>query len=98
MDQSPLPRGSFQVRDRTGEGGPVVPELPGAAVAVEAQYPAHPPGAIIVVDVLRAAHDADGASSASACPKAPTASVIAPARSASLVLVRLLAALLHVTA
>jgi hypothetical protein len=53
MDQNPLPRGSFQIRDRTGEGGRVVPELPEAAVAVEARYPAHPPGAMIVIDVLK---------------------------------------------
>jgi hypothetical protein len=52
MDQSPLPRGSFQVRDRFGEELRVVPELPEAAVAVEAQYPAHPAGAMIVIDVL----------------------------------------------
>src|SRR5688572_259066 len=53
MDQNPLPRGSFQIRDRFGEEFRALPELPEAAVAVEAQYPAHPSGAMIVVKVLR---------------------------------------------
>ena len=53
MDQNPLPRGSLQVRDRFGEEFRAVPEPPEAAVAVEAQYPAHPSGAMIVVEVLR---------------------------------------------
>src|SRR3954451_20188896 len=52
MDQSPLPRGSFQIRNCFGEEHRVVPELPRAAVAVEAQYPANPAGAMIVIDVL----------------------------------------------
>jgi len=58
MDQSPLPRGSFQIRDRTGEELRAVPELPQAAVAVEAQYPAHLPGAMIVIDVFGVGHAA----------------------------------------
>jgi hypothetical protein len=37
MDQNPLPRGSFQIRVRTGEELRVVLELAEAAVAVEAQ-------------------------------------------------------------
>jgi hypothetical protein len=53
MDQNPLPRGSLQVRDRFGEEFRAVPEPPEAAVAVEAQYPAHPAGATIVIKVLR---------------------------------------------
>jgi hypothetical protein len=61
MDQNPLPRGSFQIRDRTGEEFRAVPELPEAAVAVEAQYPAHPSGAMIVIKVLRVGDAADGA-------------------------------------
>jgi hypothetical protein len=52
MDQNPLPRGSLQVRDRLGEEVRTVPELPESAAAVEAQYPAHPTGAMIVVEVL----------------------------------------------
>src|SRR3954470_16366498 len=52
MDQNPLPRASLQIRDRTGEELRAVPELPQTAVAVEAQYPAHPAGAMIVIDVL----------------------------------------------
>jgi hypothetical protein len=52
MDQNPVPRGSLQVLDRTGQELRIVPELPQAAVAVEAQYPAHPPGAMIVIDVF----------------------------------------------
>src|SRR3954470_24860265 len=52
MDQNPLPRASLQIRDRTGEELRAVPELPQTAVAVEAQYPAHPTGAMIVIDVL----------------------------------------------
>jgi hypothetical protein len=61
MDQNPLPRGSFQVRDRPGEELRAVPELPEAAVAVEAQYPAHPTGAMIVIKVLRVGRATDGA-------------------------------------
>jgi hypothetical protein len=61
MDQNPLPRGSLQIRDRTGEELRTIPELPEAAVAVEAQYPAHPPGAMIVIDMLRIIRAADGA-------------------------------------
>ena len=60
MDQNPLPRGSFQVRDRLGEEIRAVPELPQAAVAVEAQYPANPAGAVIVIDVLGIRGAADG--------------------------------------
>jgi hypothetical protein len=60
MDQNPLPRGSLQVRDRFGEEFRVVPELPEAAVAVEAQYPAHPSGATIAIKVLRVGRPADG--------------------------------------
>jgi hypothetical protein len=52
MDQNPLPRGSFQIRNRVGQEHRVVPELPQAAVAVEAQYPANPAGAMIVINVL----------------------------------------------
>ncbi|GAA4938857.1 hypothetical protein GCM10025331_25970 [Actinoplanes utahensis] len=61
MDQSPSPRGSFQVRNRAGEENRVVPELPQTAVAVEAQYPAHPTGAMIVIYVLRVGRATDGA-------------------------------------
>jgi hypothetical protein len=61
MDQNPLPRGSFQIRDRFGEEFRAVPELPEAAVAVEAQYPAHPSGAMIVVEVSRISCATDGA-------------------------------------
>ena len=61
MDQNPLPRGSFQIRDRTGEELRAVPELLEAAVAVEAQYPAHPTGAMIVIKVLRVGRATDGA-------------------------------------
>jgi hypothetical protein len=50
MDQNPLPRGSFQIRDRTGE------ELR-IAVAVDAQYPAHPAGAMMSIDVLTVGRD-----------------------------------------
>jgi hypothetical protein len=60
MDQSPLPRGSFQVRNSFGEEHRVVPELPQAAVAVEAQYPANPPGAMIVINVLGVGSATDG--------------------------------------
>jgi hypothetical protein len=60
MDQNPLPRGSLQVRDRFGEEFRVVPELPEAAVAVEAQYPAHPAGATIAIKVLRVDLATDG--------------------------------------
>jgi hypothetical protein len=59
MDQNPLPRGSLQVRDRFGEEFRAVPEPPEAAVAVEAQYPAHPAGATIVIKVLRVGRAAD---------------------------------------
>jgi hypothetical protein len=61
MDQNPLPRGSLQVRDRFGEEFRAVPEAPEAAVAVEAQYPAHPSGATIVIKVLGAGRATDGA-------------------------------------
>jgi hypothetical protein len=60
MDQDPMPRGSLQVRDGVGEELRVVPEPPQPAVAVEAQYPAHPTGATIVIKVLRAGHPTDG--------------------------------------
>jgi hypothetical protein len=53
MDQNPLPRGSSQVRDRPGQPLWTVPELAKTTVAVEAEYPAHPSGAMIVVQVLR---------------------------------------------
>jgi len=61
MDQNPLPRGSFQIRDRSGEELRAVPELPETAVAVEAQYPAHPTGAMVVIKVLRVVSATDGA-------------------------------------
>jgi hypothetical protein len=61
MDQNPLPRGSLQVRDRIGEEFRVLPEPPEAAVAVEAQYPAHPAGATIVIKVLRVGRATDAA-------------------------------------
>jgi hypothetical protein len=64
MDQNPLPRGSFQVRDRLSKDVRTVPELPQCAVAVEAQYPAHPPGAMIVIEVLRIGRSADRAAAA----------------------------------
>jgi hypothetical protein len=60
MDQNPMPRGSLQVRDRLGQKLRAVPELPEAAVAVEAQYPAHPSGATIAIKVLRVGRAADG--------------------------------------
>jgi hypothetical protein len=60
MDQNPLPRGSLQVRDRFGQEFRIIPELPEAVVAVEAQYPAHPAGATIVIKVLRAGRPTDG--------------------------------------
>ena len=53
MDQNPLPRGSLQVRDRLCQQPRAVVELPEPAAAVEAQYPAHPSGAMIVVEVFR---------------------------------------------
>ncbi|RAO25982.1 hypothetical protein ONO86_06321 [Micromonospora noduli] len=53
MDQSPLPRGSSQVRDRPGQPHGTVTELAKTTVAVEAEYPAHPSGAMIVVQMLR---------------------------------------------
>src|SRR3712207_6101302 len=61
MDQNPLPRGSLQVRDRFGEEFRAVPELPEAAAAVEAQYPAHPTGATIMIEVSRVGHATDAA-------------------------------------
>jgi hypothetical protein len=60
MDQNPLPRGSLQVRDRLGEEFRIVPETPQTAGAVEAQYPAHPTRATIVIKVLRVGRSADG--------------------------------------
>jgi hypothetical protein len=66
MDQKPLPRGSLQICDRTGQERRVVPELPQAAVAVEAQYPAHPTGAMIVINVFRVVGATDGAAAARA--------------------------------
>ncbi len=56
-----MPRGSLQVRDRVGEPLWAVPEPAEAAVAVEAQYPAHPTGATIVIEVLRVGPATDGA-------------------------------------
>ncbi len=61
MDQNPLPRGSLQIRVRTGEKPRIVLELAEAAVAVEAQYPAHPTRATIMIKVLRVARTTDGA-------------------------------------
>jgi len=61
MDQNPLPRGSLQICDRTGEDSGAVLELPQPAVAVEAQYPAYPTGAMIVINVLGVGLAADGA-------------------------------------
>jgi len=61
MDQNPLPRGSFQIHDRSGEELRALPELPEAAVAVEAQYPAHPTGAMIVIKVFGVGSATDGA-------------------------------------
>jgi hypothetical protein len=61
MDQNPMPRVSLQIRDRFGEKFGAVPEPPEAAVAVEAQYPAHPAGAMIVIKVLRVGRPTDGA-------------------------------------
>src|SRR5919112_2970490 len=61
MDQNPLSRGSLQIRVRTGEEPRVVGELTEAAVAVEAQYPAHPAVAMIVINVLGAGGATDGA-------------------------------------
>jgi hypothetical protein len=61
MDQNPLPRGSSQIRDRLGQMGRVVAELTKTTVAVEAQYAAHPSGAMIVVQVLRIGSAADRA-------------------------------------
>jgi hypothetical protein len=60
MDQNPLPRGSLQICDRTGEELRTVPELAQTAVAVEAQYPAHPSGPMIVIYVLGVGHTTDG--------------------------------------
>jgi hypothetical protein len=64
MDQNPLPRGSLQVRDCLGEDIRTVPELPQTAVAVEAQYPAHPSGALIMVEVSGIGRATDGAPAA----------------------------------
>jgi hypothetical protein len=61
MDQNPLPRGSFQIRDRFGEQLRALLKLPEPAVAVEAQYPAHPAGATIVIKVLRVGSATDRA-------------------------------------
>src|SRR5919107_3875979 len=61
MDQKPLPRGSLRICDRTGKERRIVPELPQAAVAVEAQYPAYPTGAMIVINVFRVVGATDGA-------------------------------------
>ncbi|SCF13271.1 hypothetical protein GA0070607_5926 [Micromonospora coriariae] len=61
MDQSPLPRGSSQVRDRPGQPHGTVTELAKTTVAVEAEYPAHPSGAMIVVQMLRVRAAADRA-------------------------------------
>ena len=55
-----MPRGSLQVRDRLGQKLRTVPELSEAAVAVEAQYPAHPTGATVMIKVLRVARTTDG--------------------------------------
>jgi hypothetical protein len=60
MDQNPLPRVSLQVREGFGEKVRAFPELPEAAVAVEAQYPAHPSGATIVIKMSRVGHATDG--------------------------------------
>jgi hypothetical protein len=60
MDHNPLPRGSLQIRDRFSKEFRAVPEPPEAAVAVEAQYPAHPTGAMIVIKVLRVGRPTDG--------------------------------------
>ncbi len=61
MDQNPLPRGSSQVCDRPGQGVEVVLELAETAVAVEAEYPADPSGAMIVVQMFRIGTPADRA-------------------------------------
>jgi hypothetical protein len=61
MDQNPLPRGSFQIRDRFGEEFRAVPEVPQSTAAVDAQYPAHPPGATVMIEVLRVTRATDGA-------------------------------------
>jgi hypothetical protein len=53
MDQNPLPRGSSQVRDRPGQPLGTVTELAKTTVADEAEYPAHPSGAMIVVHMFR---------------------------------------------
>jgi hypothetical protein len=60
MDQNPMPRGSLQVRDRLGKKLRTVPELSEAAVAVEAQYPAHPTRATVMIKVLRVTRTTDG--------------------------------------
>lgn len=64
MDQNPLPRGSSQVRDRPGQTLGAVLELTKTTIAVEAEYPAHPPGAMIVVQMLRVRGPADRAHAA----------------------------------
>ena len=61
MDQNPLPRGSLQVLERFGEEFRTVPEVSQAAAAVDAQYPAHPPGATVMIEVLRVTPTTDGA-------------------------------------
>jgi hypothetical protein len=64
MDQNPLPRGSSQVRDGPGQPRRTVAELAKTTVAVEAEYPAHPPGAMIVVHMFRIGVTADRADAA----------------------------------
>jgi hypothetical protein len=61
MDQNPLPRGSFQIRVRIGEELRVVLELPKAAGAVEAQYPAYPTVSMTVINVLGVGRATDSA-------------------------------------
>ena len=84
MDQNPLPRGSFQVRDRSGEAPRIILELPGTAVAVEARYPAHPPIAMIVIDVFLCPGAGAAAwvtaVTASAGERFPLAAIAAPPR------------------
>jgi len=60
MDQNPLPRVSLQIHEGFGEEFRAVPEPPEAAVAVEAQYPAHPSGATIVIKMSRIGRATDG--------------------------------------
>ncbi len=53
MDQkNQLPRVSLQVCDRPVQVRDVVTKLAEAAVAVEAQYPAHGSGAMVMIDVF----------------------------------------------